>query len=50
MVISVGIPTYAGMKTGFQADVSSLETGFHASIGQNAGTNNLKKPTSNAGF
>ena len=37
--ISVGILTYADMKTGFHADVSSIETSFHT--GRNADWNNL---------
>ena len=42
-IISVGIPTYAGMKIGFHADVSPRETGFRAGVGRYADWNNLFK-------
>ena len=32
-IISVGIPTY--VKTSFHADVSAIETSFHAGVGRN---------------
>ena len=35
-VVSVGIPTYAGVKTGFSRDEVGIETGFHAGVGRNA--------------
>ena len=40
-IISVGIPTYAGVKTSFSRADIGMETGFHAAVGQNAGWNNL---------
>ena len=40
-IVSVGIPTYTGAKTGFSRADVSVETGFRAGIGQNADWNKL---------
>ena len=40
-IVSVGIPTYAGAKTGFSRADVGLETGFRTCIGRNADWNNL---------